>query len=128
MVIERAMAETETEAKAEVEAEAEVESIEAVKAETITITDIRRISENLDRKQIYIHLFSTKRPVVRTIEGRELHHFTNLRSHKGIAEAKAYISTLINEKYSQPQHIKNVSLSRADEAYFERRAFNLIIQ
>lgn len=90
----------------------------------INISDIRLINENIDRKQVYIHLHSTNKPIVRTIEGSEIHRFANVRSHEGMAEAKAYICALINEKYLEPQHIERVQLSRDEERFFELRAMD----
>jgi len=86
---------------------------------TININDIRLINENIDRKQVFVHLFSTNKPIIRTIDGSELHHFTNIRSHEGMSAAKAYMCDLINEKYLAPQHIEKVKLSKKEERFFE---------
>lgn len=93
----------------------------------LQINDIRLVSENLDAKRIFIHLHSSNKPIVRTIEGREIHRFTNIRATEGMESAKQYICDLINEKYSEPQVIKKVELSKSDEAYFERHAYSAII-
>lgn len=93
----------------------------------LQINDIRLVSENLDAKRIFIHLHSSNKPIVRTIEGREIHRFTNIRATEGMESAKQYICDLINEKYSEPQVIEKVKPSKADEAYFERRAYLEII-
>lgn len=88
---------------------------------TININDIRLINENLDRKQVFVHLYSKIKPIVRTIDGSELHRFTNIRSHEGMSEAKAYMCDLINEKYLEPQCIGTVKLSAEEERFFELR-------
>ena len=87
----------------------------------ISPEDIRLVNENLDRSQITIYLHSTEKPIIRTIESAELHRFTNIRAHEGMANAKIYICTLINEKYLQPQHISKVQLSPEESRLFELR-------
>lgn len=99
-----------------------------MKNSIITVADIRLINENLEKRLVYIHLFSSNKPIVRTIGGNEIHTFTRLRSRVGMAEAKQYIADLINEKYAEPQVIKEVPLSREDEAFFERYNFSQIFR
>ncbi|MBQ2007101.1 MAG: hypothetical protein II236_00280 [Alistipes sp.] len=89
--------------------------------------EIRLVNENVDAKRIFIHLHSSNKPIIRTIEGREIHRFTNIRATEGMESAKQYICDLINEKYSEPQVIEKVKPSKSDEAYFERHAYSTII-
>lgn len=99
-----------------------------MKNSIITVEDIRLINENLEKRLVHIHLFSSNKPIVRTIGGYEIHTFTRLRSRVGMAEAKQYMADLINEKYAEPQAIKEVPLSREDEAFFERYNFSQIFR
>jgi hypothetical protein len=127
MVIERAKADAMA-AQEFIEEVAEVVEAETEVVPTISaVEDIRRISENVERKQVWIHLHSTNKPIVRTIEGAEIHHFTNLRSHTGIAQATAYIFDLINNKYPQSQCIGEGKVSREEEIFFARRSYQMII-
>lgn len=91
-------------------------------------SDIRLINESIEKRIIRIHLHASNAPIVRRIDPREIHQFTNLRSREGSAVAYKYICDLFNQKYSDPQKIEFVKVSAADEVYFERRAFSAIVK
>lgn len=76
----------------------------------LEVSDIRLINENLEMGIIRIHLHTSNATIVRRIAPREIHQFTNLRSHSSVVDAYKYMCDLFNQKYSAPQKVEYIKV------------------
>ena len=86
--------------------------------DTMKANEIRLVNVKQDQCKVYFHLDNGK-TVVRTMEAGEIIAANRLRRTEGEDARIAEYARLFNEKYSEPQEIRNVELTDSDRRFFE---------
>ena len=80
--------------------------------------EIRLVNVKQDQCKVYFHLNNGK-TVVRTMEASEIIAANKLRRTEGENARTEEYARLFNEKYSEPQEIRNVELTNSERRFFE---------
>lgn len=75
------------------------------------------VNANQEKRLVYFHL-NNGNTVVRTMEEKEIIHANTTGRNEGKQERINEFVLLFNEKYSEPQRIEKVPLTRKEERFF----------
>ena len=82
------------------------------------VNEIRLVNVKQDQCKVFFHLNNGK-TVVRTMGASEIIAANRLRRTEGEDARIAEYARLFNEKYSEPQEIRNVELNNSERRFFE---------
>lgn len=80
--------------------------------------EVRLVNVKQEQCKVYFHLNNGK-TVVRTMEAGEIISANKLRRTEGEDARIAEYARLFNEKYSEPQEIRHVELTKSERRFFE---------
>lgn len=88
----------------------------------INVEQVRLINEYQESGRVFFHM-TDGTTIIRTMTSREVYNAQRIRSKQGEAAFKAEMVRLFNEIYSEPQHLKKVQMSPAEERFFELKNY-----
>ena len=80
--------------------------------------EIRIVNANQEKGKVFFHL-NDGRTIVRTMSQKEIETANYIRNNYGEEARIAEFVRLFNERYAEPQNIKNVELDEEERRFFE---------
>ena len=80
--------------------------------------EVRIVNENQEKGKVIFH-FNDGKTIVRTMSQNEIATANRIRNNYGEEARIAEFVRLYNERYSEPQNIKNVELDEEERRFFE---------
>ena len=80
--------------------------------------EVRIVNANQEKGKVFFHLKNGK-TIVRTMSQNEIATANRIRNNYGEEARIAELVRLFNERYAEPQNIKNVELDEEERRFFE---------
>ena len=80
--------------------------------------EVRIVNTNQENGKVFFHLKNGK-TIVRTMSKKEIATENRIRNNYGEEARIAEFVRLFNERYAEPQNIKNVELDEEERSFFE---------
>ena len=80
--------------------------------------EVRIVNANQEKGKVFFHL-NDGRTIVRTMSQKEIATANYIRNNYGEEARIAEFVRLFNERYAEPQNIKNVELDEEERRFFE---------